>query len=203
MNAKIFSVFLALSFALSNATQAAVSWVGNAYAELQPSGGENQYYWVNVNNNVDPQFSGNLGGLQINYDQSLSLGGQAQTWVPTEGTTVTMHYAVDSYANESSFALNYLKTENNNDWWDAQAAVNINNNLSIGTHTLYIWYSAIGGGDTVWDNNGGNNFSATFSVVPEPANLAMGIFGGLAVIGGILRSVRRNGFLSSYAQPAI
>jgi hypothetical protein len=171
-------------------SRAALSWIGNAYVELKPGTDNNQYYWVNQDNNVDPHFTGNLGGLQINYGQELYLGGQAQTYQPTFGTTVRMHYAVDSYDNQSSFVLNYLKNENSNDWWDTQAAVNINNNLNIGTHTLYIWYSGSDGGTPVWNNANGNNFSATFSVVPEPTTVALGIFGGLALAGLVIRQVR-------------
>jgi hypothetical protein len=179
-------------FSLPDSIQGALSFIGNAYVELQPSGNANKYYWVNNSDGSNLQFSGNLGGLQIVQGQSLLLGGQAQTYQPQFGVSVTMHYAIDQNTTFSAFNLAYNGSQGNNDRWDTSGAVNIDNNLSAGTHTLYVWYSAYDGSSTtVYDNAGGVNFSANFTVtaVPEPVTLALPIFGGLLVTAGLSRRV--------------
>ena len=183
-------LIIGVYFATSISSQGALSWIGNAYVELQPNGSGNTYYWVNNSDNSNPQFTGNLGGLQISQGQSLLLGGQAQTYEQQPGVTTTMHYAIDQNISFTTFNLAYNGPMGNNDSWDTSGAINLDNNLSVGTHTLYVWYTAFDGGSTtVWDNNGGANYSATFIVtaVPEPVTLALPIFGGLVAIAGLSR----------------
>lgn len=164
-----------------------LSFVGNAYVELNPNGGGNTYYWVNNSDGVNSQFSGTL--LSIVQGQTLMLGGQAQTYQPQFGVTVTMHYAIDQNSTFSSFNLNYFQTANGNDWWDAAGVVNLDGSLGAGSHTLYVWYSATDGTSTVYDNAGGVNYSAQFTVtpVPEPITLALPVFGGLVLTTGLVR----------------
>ena len=176
-------------FATPISSQGALSFIGNAYVELQPNGSGNTYYWVNNYDGSNPQFTGNLGGLQISQGQSLLLGGQAQTYQQQVGVTATMHYAIDQNTTFSTFNLAYNGSSGSNDRWDTSGAVNLDNNLTVGTHTLYVWYSAFDGSTTVYDNAGGLNYLATFTVtaVPEPVTLALPIFGGLVAIAGLSR----------------
>ena len=101
-----------------------------------------------------------------------------------------MHYAIDQNTTFSTFNLAYNGSSGSNDRWDTSGAVNLDNNLSVGTHTLYVWYTAFdGSGTTVYDNASRANFSANFNVtaVPEPVTLALPIFGGLVAIAGLSR----------------
>lgn len=170
--------------------RATLSFVGNAYVELQANGGANTYYWVNQSDGVNPQFSGSL--VSIGQGQSLMLGGQAQTYQPQLGTSVTMHYTINNYSTQPTINLGYAGSRGNNDLWDTSEAVNIANGLSAGTYTLDVWYSANNGGTTIFDNNGGSNFAATFTVtaVPEPVTVALAVFGGLITTAGMLRFLK-------------
>ena len=181
-------LIIGVYFAASISAQGALQGIGYAYVELQPNGSGNTYYWVNNSDGFNSQFTGNLGGLQISQGQSLLLGGQAQTYQQQVGVTTTMHYAIDQNTTFSTFNLAYNGPAGSNDRWDTSGAVNLDNNLSVGTHTLYVWYTAFDGGSTtVYDNAGGVNYSATFTVVPEPVTLALPIFGGLVLTAGLSR----------------
>lgn len=170
----------------ANVCKATLSFIGNGYVILNPNSSGDTYYKVDsYNTSGNPPFTGNLFSIQTG--QSLLLGGEIQTYPSEYGVTVTMYYAIDQNSSFSSINLNYFQTQNNNDWWHNVDAVNIDNGLSNGSHTLYVWFSATDGSSTVYDNNGGINYSATFSVVPEPITRAVIIWGALMVAGAAAR----------------
>ena len=168
----------------AQSSRAGLSFIGNAYAESDPNGSGTTYYKVDpYNGALNPAFSPNLNGLTIAYGQSLLLGGQVQTYQPGPGTSADLWYKVDG-GTFAQMNLPYYQTASGNDWWDQAAAtsgVNIGNGLSVGTHTLSIYYAGTQDGTTSYDNNNGLNWSATFQVtaVPEPVNVALGLFGVL------------------------
>ena len=53
-------------------------------------------------------------------------------------------------------------------------------NLRPGTYTITVYGEAFTSDGNAYASNGGNNFTATFTVVPEPSTWAM-MFGGLVV----------------------
>jgi len=61
-----------------------------------------------------------------------------------------------------------------------------------GTYTLEVWFGA-SNGDTIYDNNGGINYSADFTVepAPEPVNAALAVFTGLFLAFPLTRWTRR------------
>jgi hypothetical protein len=181
-------------FVAPTASHAALSFIGNAYVELQANGGANNYYWADQSDGHNPQFTGSL--LSIVQGQTLELGGQAQTYDRGTGTTVTMYYTINNYSTQPSFGLSYDGQYGNNDRWDTSGHVDIANGLSAGTYTLDVWYSANNGSTTLFDNNGGNNYSANFTViaVPEPINVALGCFGALFAAAGMIRFLNSRSF---------
>ena len=56
-------LIIGVCFASPISSQGALSFIGNAYVELQPNGSGNTYYWVNNYDGFNSQFTGNLGGL--------------------------------------------------------------------------------------------------------------------------------------------
>ena len=78
--------------------------------------------------------------------------------------------------------------------------------LAAGTYTLDVWFGAVNhtGGTTVYDNGSGGisssptDFSATFSVVPEPITVALPLFGGLMLTAGLARR-----FLARRVDPVV
>jgi len=74
---------------------------------------------------------------------------------------------------------------------------NLDQSLANGTYTLEVSLGAVSndGSGTVYDSGSPSgpsygspvDFSATFSVVPEPINLALPIFGGLILTVGLAR----------------
>ncbi len=68
---------------------------------------------------------------------------------------------------------------------------NVLSGLAEGTYTLEVYSeistNAVNADPTIFNSNGGNNFKASFTVVPEPATAVLGMFG----LGLLLR--RRRG----------
>ena len=178
-------------FSIPTICQASLSFIGNGYVELNPNSSGDSYYKVDsYNSSPNSPFSGTI--LSIQAGQSLYLGGEIQTYQPESGVTVTLHYAIDQNSSFSTLNLNYFQTQNNNDWWHNIDAVNLDNSLSVGTHTLYVYFSATDGSGTIYDNNSGANYSATFNVtaVPEPIAAALPIFAGLVLMTGLVKRLR-------------
>jgi len=179
--------------------KASITYVGDGNVILNANGGGYSFYAVNNS----PTFNGNLGGLSIQTGQTLYLGGQLQTspgggYYPGASSTF-MGYQIDGTSVSGTinltFAYNTYPYGIENDLWEVSGAhssgnlVNLDQGLSAGTYTLEIWFGAVNsdGSGTVYDKNGANNFSATFSVVPEPITLALPIFGGLVLTAGLVR----------------
>lgn len=78
-------------------------------------------------------------------------------------------------------------------WYNESASINLLSGLSNGAHTISVFFEAPftfdGGGGTHVENNGGANFTADFTVVPEPS--AFALIAGLLGLGYIGVSRRR------------
>jgi hypothetical protein len=182
-------LFAGVIFLAPKVSQAGLSFIGNSYvilnANLEGNQNYNTYYNVdNSSDNSNPHFTGNLGGLTIQDGQSLLLGGQTQTAPQMEGTSAQINYSIVGTDITGSLNLPYLQPNGNNDEWQSSpvTSVNLDQSLVNGTYTLDVWFSAENG-NTVYDNNGGANYSATFQVVSEPVNFALGVF-GVVFVGG-------------------
>jgi hypothetical protein len=79
-----------------------------------------------------------------------------------------------------------------NQLWDYQSGTtNLLAGLNPGTYTITVYGEAFTSDGNAYASNGGNNFTATFTVVPEPSTWAM-MFGGLVVLVGLQRLRRKS-----------
>ena len=130
-------------------------------------------------------------------------GGEALTFKNNgggiSGTDVTgtfVNYSIDggSFTGLSLlFNQDNVSGNNNGDqrWASDTYSINVLAGLGYGTHTLTFYTSGSTNGADIFDSNGGNNFTATFQVVPEPSTWAIGGLTALGLVGSFVRRVRR------------
>ena len=130
-----------------------------------------------------------------------AVGGEVKTF-KNDGGNVTgayLDYRIWLTGNESGSFIERSIPFNENDpfvagnqkWQLTGDNINVLSGLANGNYTLEIYFRASGNQGDVFDNVGGANYEATFAVVPEPANLALGTFGVLLLAGGVWRNTRR------------
>ena len=149
-------------------------WNGDLYAYLSyaPSGGGS--YLVPLLNRV-----GTGSGSEPQYTFGFSTAGFANVRMDDEGANGNIHgVAVPGSSPTYSYtpdggALSLFDTKNAN-----------------GTWTLYLADLSSGSQSTV------DSWSVDITAVPEPAHVALGIFGGVLALGGLVRSGRLRGWLS-------
>jgi len=115
----------------------------------------------------------------ISYGDSLFLGGELQSY-DTSGDQAAMYYRING-GTYTAINLPYLEPAGSNDKWQQRPALgaDIASGLAAGaTYTVDIYFDAVDtdGSVTVYDNNGGNDYTgATFTIaaVPEPTTLAL------------------------------
>jgi hypothetical protein len=157
----------------------------------------NTYYDIGAST-VNADFQGaNLGTFDVTTD-NLQLGGQTKTF-KNSGTDVTgarIWYRIWSGTESGSFTnLNYafqlnLVAPGDQQWGTDVAGSNLTafytsnllTGLSNGNYTLEVYTeistNGVNASPTIASNNSGNNFEATFSVIPEPSTYAL-LAGGL------------------------
>ncbi|HMP72230.1 MAG TPA: hypothetical protein PKE55_03110 [Kiritimatiellia bacterium] len=161
-----------------------LSWLGSTYVVLSEDLGSRQWFDAGANT-ANPDFVGHT--FTMTLGQTLHVGGQAQTFAPTVGTVVTMFWRLRQ-ADESgsyttvvsgNFTLPYRDRSGNNDRWDQHPVpgqtpgstnhdVNVLSGIGLGTYQFQVWYRAQQGEVTIWDSNGGQNYSATLNVIVGP-----------------------------------
>ncbi len=142
------------------------------------------------------EFQGaNLG--TYNVGDTLFLTGEQKSF-KNNGTDVTAHtlsYSLNG-VTFTDFSYNFEADLGGGDqrWGRANAGGltgNILDGLTPGNYTLEVFSSittnSVDSGPTVFNNNGGSNFSATFTVVPEPSTSALI---GLSLVGLVARRRR-------------
>lgn len=190
-------VALAL-FSSATATQASL-FAYNGYAILNNTGGGNVYYDLDAATG-NPDFVGTT--FTVDYGQSLLLGAQVSTdpggGNPNEwgADWARIFYSIDG-GTYASLDLP-VNTSPTGDWFErfeeaGGGMVNLASGLSQGTHSLTVYLQAHDNTQPAdgYISNFGNNFSATISVVPEPATVALGIFGGLILAAVVFRNYRK------------
>jgi len=136
---------------------------------------------------------GNLGTFDLGVGNTLTLmGGEMLTYKNGSDniTGATIRYRIDG-GSFSSFALTFNQNNVNGAngdqrWYGEGANVNLLTGLNNGVHTIEVFYEApftfTGGSGTHVVNNGTANYSATFTLVPEPSIALLGSIGLLAVM---------------------
>jgi len=181
--------------ALSQFTAQAAIGIFESYAIINKNGTGNTYYDAGASTgNADFQ-GANLGTFNSSINSLVLNGGEVKTFKNSGGDVfgAYLEYRIWSGTPSGSFSETQLFFNSNlggngDQKWDATGAnINLLQGLNSGTYTLEIYFRAPGNQGQAFDNRGGLNYEATFSVVPEPVTLALPIFGGLALLVGLGR----------------
>ncbi|MCK9509255.1 MAG: T9SS type A sorting domain-containing protein [Pigmentiphaga sp.] len=146
-------LFLSSFFAVS-----LFAWMGNSYLVV------NGTWYTGSNNYVQPAgkfHDANLGS----FANSFTLNGEVQVY-PNSSTAATLYYRIDNDNNNiKTLSLPKIDNEGNNSKHSASTPATIDvSGLSAGVHYIDCWFNH--GSD--YDNNGGSNFKASFTVVKAP-----------------------------------
>ncbi|MDR2475137.1 MAG: hypothetical protein LBD45_04690, partial [Bacteroidales bacterium] len=105
---------------------------------------------------------------------ALYIGVEAETYESFpggSGVTVTFHYNIDN-GSFQAVTIPYLEESNNNNKWQLPAGIDMAAGLAAGDHTIEIYLDATDGTNTLYEDNGGFKYNATFNVpVPVHATL--------------------------------
>ena len=186
---------LALSLALAAVAATASADVGvfGGYIVLDINGTNDQFYKLqNPNDNVNPTFQGtNLGTFDPNVNSLFFSGGELNTTESNGGdvTAASIHYRVYTTGSPTgsftSFNLPYAgswgSTTGDDKWQSLAPNDNLLTNLAPGSYTLETFISATSNEGALFLSNGGSNYQANFTVVPEPSSLSL--LAGPAILG--------------------
>lgn len=174
-------------------THASAATIFNGYAYVSTTTAGVDATWYNLNGGAQAQ---SLNGADLgDFQTSLWLGGQTGLWSEGNGVQyITMHYSISGDATATgTIAFDFQFYTAPNDQWgtdvnganttDKSVDLIAAHGLTNGNYNLAVWVEGkpnnIG---SVWDNNGGANYNATFAVVPEPSTTALLGLGGLALV---------------------
>ena len=128
---------------------------------------------------------------EVNLGGSVTLAAEAQTWNRTFGQEVDMGWSING-GNVSWHELGYLSNVgDNNTLWQSPGfnGVNVADGLGVGEYDVAVFFRATqDGDDAVWDSNAGNNYTASFEVIPEPTTIGLI---GLGLAGLLVARPRR------------
>lgn len=172
-------IAMAAALLFSANAMAATGWFSD-YVLVSIDGRADQYYWIGSNPGFGTQFDGaNLGSLT-----TLTFGADMKYWSDTQDRTGG---AINVQINGGSFT-EYIWTQSGpagNDYQGllASTTVDVTAGLSAGTHTVSVFAKSWGTGQGDSYLSSSPDFTATFTVVPEPGTLALFGLGmaGLAV----------------------
>ena len=146
-----------------------------SYAIINANGAGNTYYDLSAVT-ANPDFQGaNLGTFTASQTLVLA-GGQNKTFKCSGGNVTGSNiyyrvYSVSGIAGSFSSAIAYGFTSNdtggcggNQTWTNSTNTTNVKAGLSPGVYYLEVYADAPGSPGTVYANNGGANYKATFTV---------------------------------------
>jgi hypothetical protein len=169
------------------------------YVVLNANGGGNVFYDAGATT-ANPNFHGaNLGTFNPSLNSLILNGGEVKTYKNGGGdvTGAFLDYRIWLTGNESgsfierSIPFNANLGGGDQRWQLTGDNINVLNGLSSGNYMLGIYFRASGNQGDVFDNRGGPNYEAAFSVVPEPVNIALSVFGSLLIGGGVWQHFRK------------
>ena len=170
-------------------TSANADFFGNGFIVLNVNGAGNTFYDLNPpTNTLQPDFNGaNLGTFDPSFGDSLILNGAEFNTFQDGGDNVievSLNYRVytGTAPNFSSFSVDFVSQTGNDKFWQStNENINLLNNLSPGTYTFEVFGSADTTAGPRFYSNSGNNYVASFTVVPEPSTLSL--LAGPAILG--------------------
>lgn len=149
---------------------------------------------------ANPDFQGTILGTFDRFATTLQVGGQQKSF-KNSGTDVTSHSLfwriTELGGSFASVAMPFqVDLGGGNQRWggDTQDAnpdpielsSNVFSGLNNGTYTLEVYSqittNGVDAASTIFNNNGGANFTATFTLVPEPSRVMLACLGFAGLI---------------------
>ncbi len=168
---------------MTASSQAATGWFDDFILASVDGGADNSYFLEGSGTAFNGYNFGNVVTLEFGADMKY----WADNGDNREGGA--FYYQIDA-VGQTEVIWSHASI-GGNDYQGTQAStINVAQGLSLGAHTVTVWAKSWGsvGGDS-WLSNGGANYSATFTVVPEPATMALF---GLGVLGMIAYRARKS-----------
>jgi hypothetical protein len=166
---KVVGILAGVVLAAAVASAESLGWVGSSVAYANGT-------WYNCSGSWGS--GGSFNGHSFGVLTELVIGGNVSTWWDNSAshplsTAVYLGYNVDG-TGDHLLALPWHDFGSNNDRWEQMSGVNVFAYLGAGTeHTVSIWFQATGNGNTLYDSNFSQNYTASFSTVPEPTAAAL------------------------------
>lgn len=140
------------------------------------------------------EFQGaSLGTFDVG--DSLYLTGEQKSYKndSTDVTSHTLFWSVTGTGGSGSGSLGYgfeADLGNGDQRWGADnyggLTGNVLSGLAAGTYTLSVWSrittNGVNASSEIYNNRGGLNYNATFTVIPEPSAALLGGIGALALL---------------------
>ena len=211
---KKFLIAAVLVSALSSASHAAVGIFGS-YIGINANGAGNSWYGAQQwgANTIQNFGSANLGSFDLNTGSLTISGYQVQTFKSGGGdiTGANLYYRVYEQSTipggfntvNAGFIANAPFTSaagnsasgGGDQNWGQNPTGNFGNLLGGLTlnavYNVEIYFDATSNEGTQFSNNGGANYIATFTAVPEPSTYALLAMGAAAFGGYVIRRRRR------------
>ena len=187
-SATLLLAAFAVLFGVPDSHGASNYGIFETYVILKLNGGANVFYDAGAST-ANPDFQGtSLGSFNPSLNSLILNGGEVKTFKngPGNVTGAFLDYRIWLTGNESGSFIERSVPFNNDlgggdqRWQLSADNINVLSGLGSGNYTLEVYFRASGNQGDVFDNRDGPNYEATFTVVPEPTNVALAIFGGLA-----------------------
>ncbi|TAG11040.1 MAG: hypothetical protein EAZ42_02155 [Verrucomicrobia bacterium] len=101
---------------------------------------------------------------------------------PPSGSFTAIAIAFTANATFADAASTAYSTPGDQKWSNGVGTTNLLTGLSNGDYQVEVFLQAASNTGTIFSNNGGGNFIASFRVIPEPSSALLGLLGGLALL---------------------
>lgn len=192
------SLLLFVTISVAFTAFAGTGFFGNTYIVAD----SNFYQTTGTDDGVNPQLSDGFGTLTAGGTFNIE-GFELNTFEDngSEITHMNLFWTVDGFTNTHQIQITPApaKTGNNRFWQVTSSTQNLLDNngvgaLTNGSYTFQAYFEGYTNGvntpGNIFLNNGGSNYSSSFTVIPEPSSIIMLGLTGVAA-GGLALIKRR------------